>query len=106
MHIELRDEKRYSDTEIGTITFKSESKSPLCLKYVMFVLGPKKNLIFKEVLEDHGYDVIFNKGKPFLRHIATEQVKQIRVRVKNLYKLDVEDCVALSSKAEKVHSLC
>jgi len=29
-------------------------------------------------------------------------VKQIEVCVKNLYKLDVEDCVALSTKEEKV----
>jgi hypothetical protein len=56
------------------------------------------------MLEDRGYDVIFNKGKDFLRHIAMGQVKQIGVRVKNLYKLDVEDCVALSTKAEKVQS--
>jgi len=32
-----------------------------------------------------------------------EQVKQIRVHVKNLYKLDVEECVALSIKVEKVY---
>jgi len=70
----------------------------------MSVPGLKKNLISIEVLEDHGYDVIFSKGKEFLRHIAIEQVKQIRVWVKNLYKLDVEDCVALSSKEKKVHS--
>eukprot|EP00253_Pinus_taeda_P032460 PITA_32460 len=56
------------------------------------------------VLEDHNYDVIFSKGKAFLRHIATRQVKQIRVRVKNLYKLEVGDCTTLSSKAEKVQS--
>ena len=30
------------------------------------------------------------------------QMKQIVVRVKNLYKLDVEDCVALSTKLDKV----
>ena len=46
--------------------------------------------------------MIFNKGKTFLRHIATGQVNHIRVRVKKLYKLDVGDCVALSSKAKKV----
>lgn len=28
----------------------------------------------------------------------------IEVRVNNLYKIDVEDCVALSAKAEKVQS--
>jgi len=29
-------------------------------------------------------------------------VKQIMVHVKNLYKLDVEECATLSTKAEKV----
>ena len=68
----------------------------------MFVPGLKKNIISIAFLEDRGYDVIFSKGKKSLRHIAIGQVKQIRVRVKNLYKLDVEDCVALSRKVEKV----
>ena len=53
-------------------------------------------------MEYHGSDVIFNKGKTFHKHIATRQVKQIGIRVKNLYKLDLEDCVALSTKAENV----
>eukprot|EP00253_Pinus_taeda_P017497 PITA_17497 len=70
----------------------------------MFILGPKKYIVFVVVLEDHGYDVIFNKQNAFLRHIATRQVKQIKVRVNNLYKIDVEDCVALRTKAEKVQS--
>lgn len=68
----------------------------------MFIPGLEKNLIFVAVLEDHGYDVIFSKGKSFLRNIATRQVKQIGVCVRNMYKLDVEDFVVLSSKAEKV----
>lgn len=53
-------------------------------------------------LEDHGYYVTFSKGKVFLRYIATGQVKQIGVRIKNLYALEVQDaCKALRSK-EKV----
>ena len=69
----------------------------------MSSLGLKKNLIFVAILEEHGYDLIFSKGKAFVRHIATGQVKHIRVHVKNLYKPHVEDCVALSTKVEKVH---
>ena len=102
MHIEMGDDGRYNATRIGIDTFDRDKSSPLRLKYVMFVPGIKKNLIFVVVLEDRGYDVIFNKGKAFLRHIAIEQVKQIRVRVKNLYKLDVEDCDGLSMKAKNV----
>ena len=59
-------------------------------------------LAFTEWLVYHGCEVIFNKGKAFLRHITMRQVKKIKVCVKNLYKLYVEDCVALKTKEEKV----
>lgn len=55
-------------------------------------------------LEDRGYDTIFGKTKAFLRHIATRQVKWIKVGLKNLYKLDVKDYVSLITKVEKVYS--
>ena len=67
----------------------------------MYILGLKKNLVSVAVLEDHGYDVFFSKGKVFLRHIAIGQVKQIGVRVKNLYALEFQDaCKALRIKAK------
>eukprot|EP00253_Pinus_taeda_P021301 PITA_21301 len=81
-----------------------EHGAPLTLTDVKYVPGLKKNLVSVTMLEDKGYDVVFNKGKAFLRHIATGQTKRIRIRVKNLYKLEVDDCVALSSKAELVQS--
>ena len=74
---------------ICTITLQKELGSPLNLKDVMFVLGLKKNLISVVVLEDCGYDVIFNKRKLILRHIAQGQVNQIDTRVKNLFALEV-----------------
>eukprot|EP00253_Pinus_taeda_P005812 PITA_05812 len=55
------------------------------------VSGLKKNLVSIAMLEDKGYDVVFIKGKVFLRHITTRQVKQIGSRVKNLYALEVQD---------------
>ena len=58
MHIEMGDDGRYSATDIGFVTFQRESVSPLTLKYVMYVLGFKKNLVSVTILEDHGYDVI------------------------------------------------
>jgi hypothetical protein len=70
----------------------------------MYVPGLKKNLVSVAMLEDKGYDVVFSKGKAFLRHIATGQTKRIGIRVKNLYKLEVDDCAALSTKAELVQS--
>ena len=66
----------------------------------MYVPGLKKNLVSIAVLEDPGYEVMFRKGKIFLKHIAAGQVNQISVRVKNLYSLKVEDaCKALRIKA-------
>ena len=70
----------------------------------MYVLGLKKNLVSVAMLEDRGYDVIFTKVKVFLHHKATRQVKNIGVRVKKLYKIDVDDCTTLSSKSGKVVS--
>ena len=57
------------------------------MKYVPVL---KKNLVSVVVLEDCGYDVFFSKGKVFLRHITTRQVKQIGSRAKNLYALEVQ----------------
>ena len=104
MHIELGDDGKYIATGIGNVTFEREKAYPLRLKYVMFVLRLKKNLIFVVLLEDGCYDVIFSKGKDFLRHVTTGKVKKIGVQVKNLYKLKVGECVALRSKEEKVKS--
>ena len=104
MQIEINDDERYIATDIGNFTFQKDSSTPLTLKYVMFVPGLKNNFVLVAMLGDHGYGVIYRKGKGFLHHKAMGQVKKIWVRVKNLYKLDVEDCVALSKKAEKVQS--
>ena len=104
MHIKMGDDGRYNAIDIGNVTFQREFGSPLTLKDVMYVLGLKNNLVSVVMLEDYRYNVIFRKRKAFLYHIALGQVKWIRIRVKNLYKLDVEDCVALSTKVEKVQS--
>ena len=104
MHIEMGDNGRYSMTRIGTITFHREVGSPFRLKDVMYASVLKKNLVSIMVLENCGYNLIFNKRKDFLRHIIVRKVKQAWDQVKNLYKLDVEGYAALSTKAEKVQS--
>ena len=71
---------------------------------VKYVPGLKKNLVLVVMLEDKGYDFVFSKGKAFLRHIAMGQTKRIGIQLKNLYKLEVDDCAALSTKAELVQS--
>ena len=56
----------------------------------MYVPSLKKNLVSVVVLEERGYDVVFSKEKAYLKHVATRQVKQIGVQVKNIYKLQVD----------------
>ena len=104
MHIYMGDERRYSDTGINIVIFKRDSGSRLTLRDVMYVHCLKKNLVSIAMLEDRVCDVIFSKGKVFLCYIATRHVKKIGVRVNNLYKLEVEYCVALSMKSEKVRA--
>ena len=104
MHIEMGDNRRYSATEIGTITFERQSSNPFLLKYVMHVPGLKKNLVSVAMLEDKGYDVVFSDGKAFLRHKTMGQTKRIGIRVKNLYKLEVDGCVAMVGKLEEAMS--
>ena len=66
----------------------------------MHVLGLKKNLISVAMLEDKGYDVVFSEGKAFLCNKATCETWRIGVRVKNIYQLQVDGCVATAGKAE------
>jgi len=68
MNIEFRDDRRYYATGISMVTFYKESGSHIRIKDLMLVPGLKKNLVSVAVLEDCGYDVIFSKGKEFLRH--------------------------------------
>ena len=77
MHVELGDDGRYSATGIGTITFQRALGKLFHLKYVVHVLGLKKNLISVAMLEDRGYDVVFSEGKFFLRHKGTGKAKKV-----------------------------
>lgn len=70
MHIDMGGNGRYSMTSIGIVTFQRDSSSPLRLEDVRFVLGLNNNIVSIVVLEYHGYNVIFSKGKDFLRHIT------------------------------------
>jgi hypothetical protein len=70
----------------------------------MHVLGLKKNLVSVAMLEDRGYDVVFRSGKSYLRHKATGQVKNIGIRVNNLYMMEVDGCNSMIGKAKKVVS--
>eukprot|EP00253_Pinus_taeda_P026149 PITA_26149 len=104
MRIEMGDDGRYSVSRVGTVAFQREHGAPLTFTDVMYVPGLEKNLVSVTMLEDKGYDVVFSKGKVFLRHIAKGQTKRIGIRVENIYKLEVYYCATLSTKAKLVQS--
>lgn len=104
MHIEMGDDGKYNVLGVGTVAFQREHGAPLIWTDVKYVPGLKKNLVSVTMLEKKGCDVVFSKGKAFLRHIATGHTKRIGICVKNLYKLEVDDYAALSMKAELVQS--
>ena len=98
--IVMGNDEKYSVSGGGTVIFQREHGAHHTLTDVKYVLGLKRNLVLIAILEDRGDDVVFSKGKVFLRHIITRQVKQIGLRVKNLYALEVQDaCKALRSEA-------
>eukprot|EP00253_Pinus_taeda_P028440 PITA_28440 len=70
MHIEMGDNGKYNVSGVGTITFQREHGAPLTLIDVKYVHGLMNNLVSVVMLEDKGYNVVFSKGKAFLRHIA------------------------------------
>ena len=70
----------------------------------MHVLGLKKNLVSVAMLEDRGYDVVFSEGKDFLRHKTIGKAKKIGIRVKNIYKMDVDGCATFMGRADKMVS--
>lgn len=102
MRIEMGDDGRYNVSGVGMVAFEREYGDPLTLTDVMYFPRLNKNLVSVAMLEDEGYNVVFSKGKAFLRHIATGQTKRTEIWVKNLYKLEVDDYAALSMKVELV----
>eukprot|EP00253_Pinus_taeda_P004796 PITA_04796 len=75
MHIEMGDGEMYSVSRVDKVPFQRKRGAPITLTDVKYVLGSKKNLISVVMLEEKGYDVVVSKGKVFLRHITTRQVK-------------------------------
>ena len=80
----MGDDGKYRVSGEGTVVFQREHGAPLTLTDVKYVPGLKKNLVSITMLEDKGYDVVFSKGKVFLRYIGIGQTERIGIRVKNL----------------------
>ena len=70
MHIDMGNDGKYHVSGEGTVVFQREHGAPLTLTDVKYVPRLKKNLVSVTMLEDKGYDVVFSKGKAFLRHIS------------------------------------
>ena len=66
----MANDGKYSVSGVGMIIFQREHGARITLTYVKYVTRLKKNLVSIAMLEDKGYDVVFNKGKVFLRHIT------------------------------------
>ena len=64
----MGNDEKYNVSGVGTVIFQREHGARLTLTDVKYVLGLKKSLVWIEMLEDRGYDVVFSKGKVFLRH--------------------------------------
>lgn len=79
MHIELGDDGRYLTKGMGTVSFDREFGKSFHLMDVLYVLDLKKNLDSVSTLEETGYDVIFSRGKAYLKHLEFEAMKQIGV---------------------------
>ena len=66
--IVMGNDEKYSVLSVGTIIFQREHEACLTLTDVKHVPRLKRNLVSIAMLEDRGYDVVFSKGKVFLRH--------------------------------------
>ena len=75
--IVMGNDEKYRVSGVGKDVFQREHGAHITLIDVKYVRGLRKKMVSIATLEDKGYDVVFSKGKVFLRHITTRQVKQI-----------------------------
>ena len=70
MRIEMGNDGKYCVSSEGMVAFQREHRASITLTDVKYVSELKENLVLIAMVEDKGYDVVFNKGKVFLRHIT------------------------------------
>ena len=75
VHIELGDNGKYTTMGVGVVIFDIDYGNSIHIRDVLYVPGLKKNLVLLATLEDKGYEVILNKGKAYLKHLASRLVK-------------------------------
>lgn len=74
VHIGLGDNGKYATKGVGIVSFERESRSFLHLNDVFYVPGLKKNLVSIATLEDKQYDVIFSRGRAYLKHLPSRSM--------------------------------
>jgi hypothetical protein len=62
LQVELGDNTKYVVKRVGTISFQLKSGKLLKMSEVLYVLGPKKNLLSIFSTEDRGYAIAFVDG--------------------------------------------
>ena len=85
------DDSQYPIKGIGEASYKLDSRKPMKMKDVMYVLGLKKNLLSISALEKKGFRVSFVNGKVlmWIKGKTINDAVEIRDEEGGIYKLKV-----------------
>ena len=102
IEVVLSDDRVVRAVGVGTLKFQRESKPPLKVSDVLYVLGMRKNLISISALEDKGYEVLFRGGQVLMypRGTPADSTRVIGVRHAKVYKFSFQPLLALSSSID------
>jgi hypothetical protein len=87
--VKLEDDYQYQIKGVGEASYKLDSRNPMKMKEVLYVLGLKKKLLSISVLDEKGYRVSFVYGQVLMwpRGKAFDDVVVIIFQEGGLYKL-------------------
>ena len=83
----MGDDARYAVKRVGATSFQLDSSKTLRMRDVLLVPGMTSNLIAISTLEDEGYDVLFSRGRVFIRKFDSSEWIEIGIRDGGLYWL-------------------
>ena len=69
----MGDDARYAVKGAGATSFQLDSGKTLRMRDVLLVPGMTSNLIAVSTLEDEGYDVIFSRGRIFIKKFGSSE---------------------------------
>jgi hypothetical protein len=89
LQVELGDDSSHAVIGVGESSYQLDSGNSISIKYVLFVQGLKKNLLYISTLEDKGFRVDFVDGQVLLspKISSTHSSTVIGVQEGGLYKL-------------------